>query len=51
MNFTVSLPQLGLLVKFTACDRASFSYTSLYGNGSYELRRLTLPSGARCDAN
>ncbi len=40
-----------LTVKFTACDRASFSYTSLYGNGSYELRRLTLPSGARCDAN
>ena len=40
-----------LTVKFTACDRATFDYTSAYGNGSFELRRLTLPNNARCDAN
>ena len=50
---TVNLnPNWGTLtVSFTACDHASFSYTSEYGDGSFELSRLTLPNSARCDAN
>lgn len=40
-----------LTVRFTACDRATFDYTSNYGNGTVELRRLTLPTGARCTGN
>lgn len=40
-----------LTLRFTGCDRGTFSYTSALGNGTFELRRLTLPIGARCPAN
>ena len=40
-----------LTVSFTACDQATFDYTTELGDGSFDLRRLTLPVGARCDAN
>jgi peptidyl-prolyl cis-trans isomerase A (cyclophilin A) len=40
-----------LTVRFPACDRATLAYTSELGNGTFDLRRLTLPIGARCTAN
>lgn len=38
-------------VRFTACDRATFSYTSSYGSGTMDLQRLTLPSRDSCVGN
>jgi len=38
-----------LTVRFTGCDTAEFSYTSAFGDGSLSLRRLTIPTGSRCD--
>lgn len=38
-------------VRFTACDRATFSYTSSYGSGTMDLQRLTLPSRDSCAGN
>jgi peptidyl-prolyl cis-trans isomerase A (cyclophilin A) len=40
-----------LTVRFTGCDRATFSYTSRFGNGSTSLQKLTLPTTARCNGN
>lgn len=40
-----------LTVRFTACDRATFSYTSAYGSGTMNLQRLTLPSRDSCVGN
>lgn len=37
-----------LTVRFTACDRATFSYESSFGNGTMQLQRLTLPTTATC---
>jgi peptidyl-prolyl cis-trans isomerase A (cyclophilin A) len=44
-----STPNWGqLTVRFTACDRAFLSYTSQFGNGEFNLQRLTIPSGSSC---
>lgn len=44
-----STPNWGqLTVRFTACDRAFLSYTSQFGNGEFNLQRLTIPSGSTC---
>lgn len=44
-----SSPNWGqLTVRFTACDRAFLSYTSEFGNGEFNLQRLTIPSGSSC---
>lgn len=40
-----------LTVRFTACDRATFSYSSAYGNGTMDLQRLTLPARDSCAGN
>jgi len=40
-----------LTVRFTGCDRATFTYTSKFGNGTVDLRRLTMPTGTRCTGN
>ena len=40
-----------LTVTFTGCDRATFSYTSAFGNGSVNLEKLTLPNTQRCNGN
>lgn len=40
-----------LTVSFTGCDRATFSYTSAFGNGSVNLQKLTLPNTQRCNGN
>ena len=37
-----------LTVRFESCARARFSYRSAFGEGDFELRRLTRPIGARC---
>lgn len=38
-----------LTVRFTACDAASFSYATAFGDGSVALRRLTTPTNASCE--
>lgn len=38
-----------LTVRFTGCKTAEFSYESAFGNGSFDLERLTQPLGTRCD--
>ncbi len=38
-------------VKFTGCDRGQFRFESSYGNGEYNLQRITLPTASRCSAN
>lgn len=38
-------------IRFTACDRATVTYTSSLGNGTMQLERLTLPTTSRCTGN
>lgn len=40
-----------LTVRFVGCDAGSFSYTSIYGNGSIPVRSLTLPTNESCLGN
>lgn len=40
-----------LTMRFTGCDSATFSYTSIYGNGSIPVRSLTLPTNESCLGN
>lgn len=40
-----------LTVRFAGCDAGSFSYTSIYGNGSIPVRSLTLPTNESCLGN
>lgn len=37
-----------LTVRFTACDRAFFTYQSAFGNGEFQLQRLTIPTDSSC---
>jgi peptidyl-prolyl cis-trans isomerase A (cyclophilin A) len=37
-----------ITVRFSGCDAGSFSYTSIYGNGTIPVRSLTLPTDQRC---
>jgi cyclophilin family peptidyl-prolyl cis-trans isomerase len=40
-----------LTLRFTACDAATVSFTSDYGNGTATLARITQPVGSRCAGN
>ncbi len=40
-----------LTIRFTGCDVGSFSYTSAYGNGTFPVRSLTLPTNESCVGN
>jgi cyclophilin family peptidyl-prolyl cis-trans isomerase len=40
-----------LTLRFTGCDRGSFSYTSAYGDGTLAVRSLTLPTDSVCSGN
>ena len=35
-------------VRFTGCDAGSWEYTSIYGNGNFPVRSLTLPADESC---
>lgn len=35
-------------VQFTGCDAGNFTYTSIYGNGTFPVRSLTLPTDKGC---
>lgn len=37
-----------LTVRFTSCDTGSFSYTSIYGNGTIPVKALTSPTTESC---
>lgn len=37
-----------LTVRFTGCDTGSFSYTSIYGNGTIPVKALTSPTTESC---
>lgn len=37
-----------ITVRFTGCDAGSFTYTSIYGNGTFPVRSLTLPTDKSC---
>lgn len=37
-----------LTVRFTACDRATVAYSTVYGSGTMNLQRLTLPTRDIC---
>ena len=48
----VSNPSWGrLTVRFTGCDAGSFTYTSVYGNGTFPVRSITLPTDQTCVGN
>jgi len=48
----VSNPNWGrLTVRFTGCDAGTFTYTSVYGNGSFPVRSITLPTDQSCVGN
>lgn len=38
-------------VRFTGCDAGNWSYTSIYGNGNFPVRSLTLPTDQSCVGN
>jgi cyclophilin family peptidyl-prolyl cis-trans isomerase len=40
-----------ITVRFTGCDAGTFTYTSVYGNGTIPVRSLTLPSNEACTGN
>lgn len=40
-----------ITIRFTGCDAGTFTYTSLYGNGSVPVRSLTLPTNESCVGN
>lgn len=47
-----SNPQWGVLtLRFSNCDAGAFSYTSIYGNGSVQVRSLTSPMYEKCPGN
>lgn len=37
-----------ITVRFSGCDAGSFTYTSIYGNGTFPVRSLTLPTDKSC---
>jgi peptidyl-prolyl cis-trans isomerase A (cyclophilin A) len=37
-----------ITIRFTGCDAGSFTYTSIYGNGTFPVRSLTLPTNQSC---
>lgn len=48
----VANPDWGrLTLRFTGCDSGVFTYTSIYGNGSFNVRSLTLPTNENCIGN
>ncbi len=40
-----------ITIKFTGCDAGTFSYTSIYGDGTVPVRSLTLPTNESCVGN
>lgn len=45
-------PQWGVLtLRFSDCDAGSFSYTSVYGNGTISVRSLSSPLYEKCPGN
>jgi len=40
-----------ITIRFTGCDAGTFSYTSIYGNGTVPVRSLTLPTTESCVGN
>lgn len=48
----VANPNWGrLTIRFTGCSAGTFSYTSIYGNGSIPATSLTLPTNESCIGN
>jgi len=40
-----------ITLRFTGCDAATFTYTSRFGNGTVNVRSLTLPTNESCIGN
>lgn len=40
-----------ITLRFTGCDAGTFTYTSIYGNGSIPVKALTLPNNEVCTGN
>jgi peptidyl-prolyl cis-trans isomerase A (cyclophilin A) len=48
----VSNPNFGrITLRFTGCDTGSFTYTTQYGNGTFPVKALTLPTDEVCAGN
>ncbi len=40
-----------ITLRFTGCDSGSFTYTTQYGNGTFPVKALTLPTNETCAGN